>query len=73
MRQVVAEKVQALLPAGWHCRSGVGPNDGLPYWLVVGPNGQMRSAMGLHRLDDQQLKNRVKGMVTRLHLGAHAK
>ena len=73
MRQAIAEKVKQHLPTGWACRSGIGTGDGLPYWLIVPPDGQVRSLMGLHRLSEQQLENRIKGVVSRAHLGAHAK
>lgn len=73
MRQGTADKVQALLPKGWTCRVGQSATESLPFWLVTSPDGQVRSLMGLHRLTEEQLKNRIQGLVTRVHFGAHAK
>lgn len=68
---LIVETVQKALPEGWKVRlgQGVGP----AFWIVTAPDGQLRSLMGLQRLTELQIRNRVQGVVSRFHLGARAK
>lgn len=60
---------QKALPLGWRCRfvPGGGSANVLPYWAIVSPGGELRSLMGLHRMTETEITNRVKGLVTRMH------
>lgn len=61
------DHAQQALPLRWRCRTvaGVGPI----YWVIQAPDGQIRSLMGLNRLNPAEIKNRVQGLVTRMHYG----
>lgn len=45
------------------------PIKGPAFWLLTSPEGQVYSLMGLHRLTDGQIRNRVNGLLARINAG----